>query len=63
MESSATLENESGFSSVPKAGAAAQLGGADRPRTPLLSLAPMEGLTGHTFRRIHAECFGALDRY
>ena len=30
---------------------------------PLLSMAPMEGLTGHTFRRIHAECFGALDRY
>ncbi len=32
-------------------------------RGPLLSLAPMEGLTGHTFRRIHAACFGALDRY
>lgn len=30
---------------------------------PLLSMAPMEGLTGHIFRRIHAECFGALDRY
>ncbi|MBM6776151.1 tRNA-dihydrouridine synthase family protein [Collinsella tanakaei] len=29
----------------------------------ILSLAPMEGLTGHTFRAIHAECFGALDRY
>ena len=29
----------------------------------LLSLAPMEGVTGHTFRRVHAECFGALDRY
>ena len=28
-----------------------------------LSLAPMEGLTGHVFRRVHAECFGALDRY
>lgn len=37
----------------------------DKPgkRLPLLSLAPMEGLTGHVFRRIHAECFGALDRY
>lgn len=29
----------------------------------LLSLAPMEGLTGHVFRRVHAEHFGALDRY
>jgi tRNA-dihydrouridine synthase len=29
----------------------------------LLSLAPMEGLTGHVFRKVHAECFGALDRY
>ena len=29
----------------------------------ILSLAPMEGLTGHVFRRVHAECFGALDRY
>ena len=29
----------------------------------LLSLAPMEGLTGHVFRRVHAACFGALDRY
>ena len=28
-----------------------------------LSLAPMEGLTGYVFRRVHAECFGALDRY
>lgn len=27
------------------------------------SLAPMEGLTGHVFRVVHAECFGALDRY
>ncbi len=27
------------------------------------SLAPMEGITGHTFRRVHAECFGALDCY
>lgn len=27
------------------------------------SLAPMEGLTGHVFRRVHAECFGPLDRY
>lgn len=29
----------------------------------ILSLAPMEGVTGHVFRRVHAECFGALDRY
>lgn len=29
----------------------------------ILSLAPMEGITGHVFRRVHAECFGALDRY
>lgn len=29
----------------------------------ILSLAPMEGVTGHTFRRVHAERFGALDRY
>lgn len=29
----------------------------------LLSLAPMEGITGYTFRRAHAEVFGALDRY
>lgn len=29
----------------------------------LLSLAPMEGLTGYVFRNVHAECFGALDRY
>lgn len=29
----------------------------------LLSLAPMEGVTGHVFRRVHAECFGALDTY
>lgn len=29
----------------------------------ILSLAPMEGLTGHVFRRVHAECFGELDRY
>lgn len=29
----------------------------------LISLAPMEGLTGHVFRRVHAECFGSLDRY
>ena len=31
--------------------------------TMLLSLAPMEGITGHVFRRVHAEVFGALDRY
>lgn len=29
----------------------------------ICSLAPMEGLTGHLFRRVHAACFGALDRY
>lgn len=29
----------------------------------LYSLAPMEGLTGHVFRKTHAECFGALERY
>ena len=29
----------------------------------IISLAPMEGVTGHVFRRVHAECFGALDRY
>ena len=29
----------------------------------IYSLAPMEGVTGHAFRRVHAECFGALDRY
>lgn len=29
----------------------------------ILSLAPMEGLTGHIFRAVHAGCFGALDRY
>lgn len=29
----------------------------------ILSLAPMEGLTGHVFRKVHAECFGPLDRY
>lgn len=29
----------------------------------ILSLAPMEGITGHVFRRVHAACFGALDRY
>ena len=28
-----------------------------------LSLAPMEGITGYAFRRVHAEVFGALDRY
>lgn len=28
-----------------------------------LSLAPMEGITGYAFRRVHAEIFGALDRY
>lgn len=29
----------------------------------IVSLAPMEGITGHAFRRVHAECFGPLDRY
>ena len=29
----------------------------------IYSLAPMEGITGHAFRLVHAECFGALDRY
>lgn len=29
----------------------------------ILSLAPMEGLTGSTFRRVHAASFGPLDRY
>ena len=30
-------------------------------RSMIFSLAPMEGITGHVFRRVHAECFGALD--
>ena len=29
----------------------------------IISLAPMEGLTGHVFRRVHARHFGKLDRY
>lgn len=29
----------------------------------IISLAPMEGLTGHVFRRVHARHFGPLDRY
>lgn len=29
----------------------------------ILSLAPMEGLTGYIFRNVHAECFGPQDRY
>lgn len=29
----------------------------------IFSLAPMEGITGNIFRGVHAECFGALDRY
>lgn len=29
----------------------------------IFSLAPMEGITGSVFRRVHAKCFGALDRY
>ena len=28
-----------------------------------LSLAPMEGVTGHVFRAVYAECFGDIDRY
>lgn len=35
-----------------------------RAEQPLIfSMAPMEGNTGHIYRRVHAECFGALDRY
>ncbi len=30
---------------------------------PMLSLAPMEGITDYVFRTVHAECFGALNRY
>lgn len=26
-------------------------------------LAPMEGVTGHVFRRVHARCFGKADKY
>ena len=29
----------------------------------MIFLAPMEGLTGYVFRKVHAACFGALDRY
>lgn len=29
----------------------------------IFSLAPMEGITGHVFRRVHADLFGGLDRY
>lgn len=29
----------------------------------ILSMAPMEGVTGATFRRVHAEVFGPLERY
>lgn len=29
----------------------------------IYALAPMEGLTGHVFRQVHAACFGKLDRY
>ena len=31
--------------------------------TPALSFAPMEGITTHVFRRLHAECFSGVDRY
>lgn len=31
--------------------------------TVIVSLAPMEGLTGRAFRVVHARCFGKLDRY
>ena len=30
---------------------------------PLLVVAPMEGLTGFPFRRVHAHFFGAADAY
>lgn len=33
---------------------------AERPL--IFSMAPMEGNTGHLYRRVHAECFGALER-
>ena len=26
-------------------------------------LAPMEGLTGYTFRQVYDECFGGVDKY
>ena len=29
----------------------------------IVSLAPMEGVTGSVFRRVHAACFGRLERY
>ena len=29
----------------------------------ILSMAPMEGVTGHVFRKVHAECFGKMERY
>ena len=29
----------------------------------MLSLAPMEGVTGYVFRTVYAECFGDIDRY
>ena len=29
----------------------------------MLSLAPMEGVTGYVFRTVYAECFGDVDRY
>ena len=29
----------------------------------MLSLAPMEGVTGYVFRAVYAECFGDIDRY
>ena len=56
-------ENGLGPSGGSGAGAGAQPAGGRSPQGPMLSLAPMEGLTGHTFRRVHAQCFGALDRY
>ncbi|MBQ9512742.1 MAG: tRNA-dihydrouridine synthase family protein, partial [Lachnospiraceae bacterium] len=31
--------------------------------TPALSFAPMEGITTHVFRRLHAECFSGVNRY
>lgn len=29
----------------------------------IFALAPMEGITGHLFREVHAACFGRLERY
>ena len=29
----------------------------------LYYFAPMEGITGHVFRRVHKECFPEMDKY